>query len=296
MYQLLNLDKKTAVDYQLLTYPIYRPILRNLASDSSLIAIGVQLHSQPVGLVLAQLYPGENCGELLSLFVIPEYRQQGLGKVLLTQMEEELNHRRCSQVGLVYLPNATTPALERILEQRHWFSPQPRMLVCRSTTTHLQEIPWLNLHHLLPPTYEIFPWTKLTRRERKTIQKQQTGSLSYPDILSPFNEEHLMEPVNSLGLRCQGEVVGWMITHRVAVDTIRYTSLFVKKELQSIGRALPLLATAIKLQLENPEATKAICTVTVDNAPMVKFAQRRLFPYLSDLRQSMGTFKSLKKH
>jgi hypothetical protein len=53
-----------------------------------------------------------------------------------------------------------------------------------------------------------------------------------------------MEPVNSLGLRFDGQIVEWIITHRIAPGTTRYTALFVHKELQKT-RALALLPLAI---------------------------------------------------
>jgi hypothetical protein len=94
-----------------------------------------------------------------------------------------------------------------------------------------------------------------------------------------------------LGLRYKDQVVGWMITHRVAEDTIRYTKMFVRKDLQSLGRAISLLAKAIKLQLETMEDSKAVCTVFADNTEMIRFVDKRLAPHLNSMRQSWGASK-----
>jgi hypothetical protein len=132
---------------------------------------------------------------------------------------------------------------------------------------------------------------ELTNQERESIQEQQATSPWYPEILSPWSDEEIIEPLNSLGLRYKDQVVGWMITHRVAEDTIRYTKMFVRKDLQSLGRAISLLAKAIKLQLETMEDSKAVCTVFADNTEMIRFVDKRLAPHLNSMRQSWGASK-----
>ncbi|EGK83528.1 GCN5-related N-acetyltransferase [Microcoleus vaginatus FGP-2] len=291
MFELVRLDETNAFQYDRLTYPTFRPRLRILKHDRSLIAVGVHLHQMPVGLALAEYLPDEGAGEILSLFVAPEYRGQGLGKALLREMESHLRQHDCLKLHLVYTPNSTTPVLENILLQHHWNPPQPRMLICTGTPEAIQKAAWLKLDTIADPHYTMFPWVELTAQERQDILLRQAQSRWYPDILSPFKEEAILEPLNSLGLRYRDRVVGWMITHRITSDTIRYTSLFVKEELQTIGRAIPLLATAIKIHVQHRESHQAIFTVAIDNAPMVKFVQRRLAPYLVSMRQSMQSFK-----
>jgi GNAT superfamily N-acetyltransferase len=286
MYKFVTLNNATAASYERLTYPTYRPRLSALDHDGSTVAMGVHLDSQSIGLVLAETSTDRKSAEILSLFVVPEHRGHGLGKTLLAYMEEELYQRGCSQVNLVYVSNAATPALEIILKQRNWSTPQIRMLVCSGPIINIKDASWLKLHNLLPSGYTIFPWVELTLQERELIQKQQAISPWYPEILSPFKEEEAIEPLNSLGLRYQNQVVGWMITHRVAADTVRYTKLFVREDLQPLGRAISLLSAAIKLQLESRETTKAVFTVVANNTPMVRFVYRRLAPYLTSVRQS----------
>ena len=100
----------------------------------------------------------------------------------------------------------------------------------------------------------------------------------YPDILSPFTEEDIIEPINSL-------------THRISENTIRYTILFVKEELQSIGRGIALLARAIKLNLNHPEINQGSFALLINNEKMAKFTERRLKPYLASFRQSFISSK-----
>lgn len=85
----------------------------------------------------------------------------------------------------------------------------------------MSEAPWLNKNYRFSPSFTFFPWQEITPEERLNLQKQQETSLWIPDELSPFKHEENLEPLNSLGLRYEGEVVGWVITHRLSPDTIR---------------------------------------------------------------------------
>ncbi|MBD2513761.1 GNAT family N-acetyltransferase [Nostoc sp. FACHB-973] len=293
MYEFVVLNGTNTFQYDRLTYPTFRPRLRIIKQDRSLVAIGIHFEQTPVGLILAEFLQHESIAEILSVFVVPEHRGQGLGKALLNEMEQYLRQHNCSKMHLVYIPNSTTLALEKILHQQEWHSSQPRMLICTGTPDAIQKASWLKLDAMPDSNYTMFPWLELTLQERQDILTQQAESGWYPDILSPFKEEAILEPLNSLGLRYQNQVVGWMITHCIAPDTIRYTSLFVKKELQSIGRAIPLLATAINTHVQHRKSHQAVFTVDMNNEPMMKFVQRRLAPYLVSIRQSMQTCKVL---
>ncbi|MGK7941446.1 MAG: GNAT family N-acetyltransferase [Crocosphaera sp.] len=277
--------------YAKFTYPHYRQQLKKINRDSSIIALGAELNSQPLGLTLAKYNPKNNKGEICSLFVAPEYRQQGIGTKLLSTLEEKLVKQNCQEISLVYIPNQTTLALKKILTNHHWSFPKPRMLICVGTRESIENAPWLNFDTRLPTKYEIFPWVELSNTEKKLIKKSQEKSPWYPEILSPFKEEHLIEPINSLGLKYKNEVVGWLITHRINHETVRYTSLFVKKELQKLGRAIPLFTKAIKLQVNKTNTSQATFTVVLDNQAMIEFVKRRIKPYLASCRQSFITSK-----
>jgi GNAT superfamily N-acetyltransferase len=284
--KLLNLlNRVTIQPYLHLTYPIWRTQLQQPEYKESIMAIGVEIDSQPVGLAIANIGSYTNKAKILSIYIQPEYRQQGIGGLLLSSLSQKLQMSGCSQLELRYTaPATTTVALEKLLTQQGWSIPQSKMLVCYSITERMKQAPWLYSYHL-PATFSIFPLVELTSQEYQIIQQKQVRSPWYPEMLSPFRGEMPVEPLNSLGLRYQGEVVGWLATHRIAPDTIRYSNLFVRQDLQKMGRAIPLIAEAIKLQLKNniPHYT---CATEVGNKSMVKFVQRRLLPFLTQVRES----------
>lgn len=305
MYNLTILEQDTAVNYEELTYSYYRRLLQELTPEKSVVAIGVELESEPIGLILATYWNSSDdstiYAKILSLFVVPSYRYQGLGKALLGRMETELQSRGCSEVSLSYLESPNSPTLEKILNQSNWTAPNTTALICYASRVKLEQasqphlIEYLEkLKKKLPPSYTIFFWRDLTAQERDAIESQmQTDPLVRR--FNPFIEESKIEPLNSLGLRYQDRIIAWMITHRTAPDTIRYTQLFVAPDFQPLSRSILMLIKSILIHVEKaPEATKATWRTEINNPPMVNFIYRRLAPYLDEIRKSFVSTKSLK--
>ncbi len=86
--------------------------------------------------------------------------------------------------------------------------------------------------------------------------------------------------------------MGWVITHRLAPDTIRYTCSFVRQDLQKMGRIIPLYVKAIQLQAK-AGIPKGIWTVPFIYTSMVSFVQKRMAPYMISIEESKTSWKSL---
>ena len=293
MYHLIHLHNPlTAFVYQTFTFPQYRSRLQVLKPEGSIVAIAASDSEQPIGLVLAEIQSDGQSAEILSIFVTPKHRNQGIGTDLLISINEELFSLCCKSIKLVYTTGQpTTPILERLLQKCNWTPPQPRMIVCKSTTAKIANAPWMQ-KTTLPSAYTIFPWVEITTEERVAIMQQQTAEAWIPPQLIPFENEENLEPLNSLGLRYQGRVVGWVITHRLAPDTIRYTCSFVRQDIQKMGRIIPLYVQAILLQAK-AEIPKGIWTVPFVYTPMVNFVKKRMASYMSSIEESRASFKSL---
>lgn len=294
MYKLDRLDNAfTACVYQPLTFPLFRPLLQTLEPQSSIVAIAASDSNQPIGLALAQIQPDQQFCKVLSIFVKPNYRKQGIGTALLQRLETELNQCQCDRAELVYITgNPTTPSLERLLQKCHWSDPQPRMLVGKTTTDTIANAPWIQ-RKTLPAAYQIFPWQNITTDECQAIERSQAASPWIPKDLYPFQSEENLEPLNSLGLRYQGQVVGWLITHRLDSDTIRYSYGFVRQDLQKMGRLIFLIANAVQLQIKAKTAPNMIFVVSCDRTPMLQFVRKHMAPYLTAIEETRGCFKSL---
>ncbi|MEG4852920.1 GNAT family N-acetyltransferase [Microcoleus sp. B5-D4] len=282
----------TGFAYQAFTFPRFRYRLQVLKPEGSTVAIAASDSNEPVGLALADILPDGKAGEVLSIFVEKKYRNLGVGTSLLARLEEELLSRGCASVNLVYTTGQpTTLALENLLQKCNWTPPQPRMIVCKSTTDKIANAPWMQ-KATLPAAYTIFPWVEITAEERILIKQQQAAAPWIPPQLIPFENEENFEPLNSVGLRYRGQVVGWVITHRIAPDTIRYTCSFVRQDLQKMGRIIPLYVRAIKIQ-EQAGIPKGIWTVPFVYTSMVSFVKKRMASYMISIDESRGSFKSL---
>jgi len=299
MYEPVQLDSTSAIRFKELTYPAYQPWLLRLCEDNSWIAFGLEIKGDPVGLVLARhaMVETKKNAEICSLFVVPEYRQRGIGTALLKSVEEELKGRGCEKVSLGYLDNPNQIFIEKMLSRCHWEKPAKTALICYGSMKKVKNAPYLkNLEKLsaqLPAPFSIFPWSSLTEAEIAAIKtKIETNPLA--KRFDPFIEIEKLESLNSLGLRHENEVVGWMINHRIAPDTIRYTQMYVDPTFQPLSRSLIMLFSALNLQIRAiPEIPKATCRVDIDNTPMVNFVRRRLAPVYDDLRYAWRVSKSL---
>jgi GNAT superfamily N-acetyltransferase len=291
MLQLELLNPLTAIPYQAFTFPAFRSQLQRLGPLS--IAIGAIKEGCPVGLVLAERSADSRRAEVLSLFVTPSARRCGVGTALLTQLEQTLAECGCTEVQMVFMTGKPAiAALEQLLETHHWTAPQTRMIVCKSTIDRITQAPWMAQHHL-PASFTVFPWHELTAADREALhQEQQTATWIPPDLAPLAQEQENLEPLTSLGVRYQGSVVGWLLTHRLNAETIRYTCSFIRTDLQRRGRIIPLYVEAIRRQAI-AGIPHGIWTVPLRHTAMFNFVQNRMAPYMTSIEATKGATKQL---
>lgn len=289
---LLPLDPITVAPFAGMTFPRYQRLLASVGTPEH-IAIGALGSDQPAGLVLAKHALAERLGTVLSLFVSAPHRRQGIASALLTSVESQLRDAGCLQVEIVYAKrDAADLPIECLLKAHGWSAPAPRMTLCKAgnailTARFMRRRP-------LDPDFAIVPWRELTTADEAEILREQADRPWFPERLSPFQEREIQEPMNSLGLRHRGLVAGWMITHRVAADTVRYTSLFVRDELRGRGASMALVREATFLQLAAlGPASFAMFGVLVDNPEMRRFVDRVMAPFLVDRFETVGRTKRL---
>jgi len=281
-------QKQQALPYAEMTFPQFRSRLLDVETETSLVAVAA-CDLSPAGLALAEIQPDDREATILSLFVEPPFRNKGIGTALLTRLESELVRRDVSQGELVFAGGKpTTPALKRVLHTCGWTQPQPRMVLFQvgsGSAEKLLSAPLLVKKTTLPIGYEIFPWRDLTARERdRLVEHEHSGD--FPTYLSPFKEPEILEPLTSLGLRYRDEVRGWLITHRIAPRTIRYTSLVVDPELPARGLGIRLVAEALRLHIaaERHLPGASGCCGSIAGNPLIDFLNRRVLPYMPDAR------------
>ena len=293
-FQVKALCEQDYSPYQAFTFPLFRPRLAWLAAGTSspLVAVGAQVFDEPAGLALFETDPSGQAAELLSVFTAPAFRRQGLATALMRHGEDLLAQRGIRRVKVVYEQGRPhSDAMRRLLAALRYPAATVRAYVGRVHGHKLMEAPWLKPPQL-PRCFEIFLWRELKPEERRRIQETQAQSPWYPDHLDPFRIEPA-EGLNSVGLRFENEVVGWQINHRIAEDTIRYTALFVRQDLQTTGVAFALLRASswLHLNCEDSRVDKATFVVRAPQERMVQFVRKRMQPFLTQLNESVETIK-----
>ncbi|MEH2233750.1 MAG: TIGR03032 family protein [Nostoc sp.] len=266
-----HLNSSNALDYNHLTYPSLQKRWQTQPPQGELTGLSASLDGAIVGFAISErLNPQQ--AEIISLFVLPEYRSQGIGTRLVAYLEQELAQQGCVEIILSYSTSTlTNVALEPVLQKLHWQPPQINLVLGKTATEKIAQAPWLNKYPL-PPAFEVFPWLDV--------------GLSLP----PNVEAHRLEPLNSLGLRYRGEVIGWVLTHRVAPDTIRYTTFSIAQAFEKRARGVWLLASAIRRQVDSgvPYLTGS---VSYHYPRLLQFVERHLTPYLTGVGEVRQTSK-----
>lgn len=292
---LKSLDVSSLKHYEELTPSRFHDCLqsKHLIANTESIAVSAVINGEPAGLVLASMYKALKIAEIHSIGVKEQYRQHKIGENLLKTLQEELFKEGCILVTFLYsVEDYSTPYLERIFQKLDW--PEPRIYIINCTFDGRTFDPnWLSQAYHYPEGYEVFPWSELTLEERKLLVRQlEQGSIQ--QAVSPFQDEDKLEPINSLGLRYRGDVVGWILTHRIASDTIKYTALYIHRHLQLRGPAIFLLCEAIKRQIDS-KVPWAVLEVNVMQTEIswLSFLRRRLIPHAVSVVNTMQAWKQL---
>jgi ribosomal protein S18 acetylase RimI-like enzyme len=286
------LESATLPGYEQLTFPLFRPRLRDTGRRDGLVAVGAAGLTGPTGLALAELPPGAEAAELLSVYVRPGLRRLGLGTALLSRLEDELSARRCKAIHGTYttsLPELA--AVERLLAKDGWAPPVRRMLFLHGRVADCLDSPWVKAYRLRAGD-EVFSWAGLTAADRAAMLRRQAESPWYPQSLSPFQDEAIIDGATSVGVRRRGEVVAWQVTHRIAPDLVRYTAAWARSELQPRGYSVVAMAEAFRRQVQ-AGIPKFVLGVRADNAPMLRIFERKMIPYAASVSESRGSFKGL---
>jgi GNAT superfamily N-acetyltransferase len=282
--------------YALLTEPRLRDLLRNISErPAKVIAIGALHQSEPIGLILATLYPNLGHVEILSLYVTRKHRNKKIGTQLFCEVERTCISQGAKVFTFMYRKEERHAiAYEAIFKRQGWASSVPFMEQYLFDA-FLFHPPWLKHRPKLPRQYKIFLWKNIKKHEKEKLdhlyEQGHFGSIVYP-----FFEENIIEPLNSLGIRKKGEIVGWLITHRVSLETLKYSALFIKPDLQFSGYSMRLLIDAINLQRPK-EATIRWTLVPVNlreiDSSWYRFVKRRLAPYAQAVIKIYQTWKAV---
>lgn len=130
----------------------------------------------------------------------------------------------------------------------------------------------------LKAAFSIDAITSLTAEEIKGIGQGENEW--YPTRFHPLRYQSYAQ--NSVVLRHNQQVIGWCIVTPATPQLLLYDNLFVKKEYQSLGRALSLFHHALAIQLAQSPIRYFTFTVHGDNDLMLKVLKKRVETVLVD--------------
>jgi len=294
-------------DLAAMTFPVYRPLLdlepasrhpeqgdpRRIQPLGFVARVG----ARPVGLVLGELPLGaDGTPEMLSLFVIPELRRNGIGRALVAALEAGVARRGFDGIAAVYTAGKPGIAgLERILWRRQWLAPETRTISVRfpPAAALASELFAERRMAALAAGLELFAWRELGAEEKAAIR---AGDERHPWITPALAfwrfEGAGFDPDSSVGARLHGEVVAWVLNHRVAPGVVRFTCSFMRKDISRRGRIIPLYRESLR-RLVASGCHQATFVTPVVYPNMIRFIQRWLVPIADFVGETRGSRKRL---
>ena len=268
--------------YFTFTLPEFFSLLHNIhplnLSEGKVFGIEVLENKETIGLLLGSYIPILKEGEIISIFIQPEYRNRGIGTKLLAKGQEFLLSQEYKTLTFCYQKEKEYSVfLEKILTKLNWSLPTPHTVDLYFIVKEFH--PKWYRQYKLPKYLEIVSWFAMTEEEKEFLMRMDEYEV-IPSIVSPLHKNlESIEPINSLIMRYQGNLVGWIVSNRINYDTIQYSSLFFFPEWRNVGWFIFLLSKSIFLQQESL-IPKAVLTINLENtdARWIHFVKEQLVP------------------
>lgn len=301
------LDAATAKRHASMTFPAYRHLLElepttrhvdeNDTREVYPFAIGAFDEEKLVGMSVGEipLDPESHRGpELLSVLVNEPYRRRGIGTRLVASVERIVCNNSFGSVRAIYMTGKSSIEwVERILARRGWSEPEGRMITVRFTPESLKPAPWLEKFSKPRTHYEIFDWKDLRPEEREKLKTSHAESPWIAEDLLPWkHDEHGFDEPTSVGMRYKGEVVGWVIAHRLEPTVLRYTCSYMRKDLSRMARILPLYCESFS-RLEAEGIETCMYATPLRHQGMIRFANKWFKPWSVFFGETRGSEKQL---
>lgn len=244
------------------------------------------------GLIIGEFFPETDRALLQSIKVFEKHRRKGIGTKLLRQLEETVRHENISSLTTNFEETEAHEAFSRLLDKSNYSKPIPLLI------RYFFDIPsfhpsWYDHPHPFKKGFTLHPFHEITEEEKNWIHTfTEQGAI--PSELNPFSFEYPIEPINSVLLRQEGKLIGWMATHRTAKDIINYSSLYIWHDFRMRNLGVPLLAHSIKLHQMSPirYATFELDPRNVTKAWNI-FIQNRLAPNAFNKQLLIYRFKMI---
>ena len=281
--QVFQLTPQTLAPYAGMTFPSLAPGSPGLARvTGELLAVSAMCDGTMVGMAVAERHDDGSAG-LVSLMVQPEMRLRGIATRMVAYLQKFLTQEGVRELRVRFHASAaTTASFEPLLRRLAWSAPQTDFVLIQSSAELLCTTGW-NTRFPLAAPYTLFPWLQATPDDLAAA-----AALGAPVLLLPPASMQGVEGAVSLGLRCRGTLVGWLIAHRVDAYTVRYSSLYVAPSHRARGQALALIAEGVGCQ-RLAGIPRAKAAIAPDSTAFLRLQQRHLHSFLQGMGQSRSS-------
>lgn len=286
--------------WQGMTYPYYYDLLDLVSLDGDVMGLSAVFDNQPAGLVLVNRIRNSttnNIGkvaDLLSIYVIPKFRHQHIARRLLQELDAHLRKLGYQFIRVRYAENQNNAkSMSALLKDAGYSQPYIRGYLYHIHRKKSQDFIVDNEKRIsLPAAFRITPWQEVGEIAREYIRKHYEHIVLDQYHISPFFEEEKLELSVSLALWYGDLVVGWLLAHRMAPDTIRFSSLYVLEKLQPFGLSMPLLLASMRRCWEFFPVTEKI--IFLSYVPKtIEFFNYRMASCMSQIKPLIERVKQL---
>jgi GNAT superfamily N-acetyltransferase len=285
-----------------MTFPRYRAWLMQEGNEHvRFLAWGAVVEGRPAALLFVEVGRKQKNANLLSIYTEPALRNQGLARGLLSMAEGHLREAACP----LLLANYTTatkayPIVEHLLGALGWEGPQGLHSVVYIPSTletyaHYCQTLVGSLGYELPQAYAYRPWLDLRPEELAALKADIQAQGKVPMSENPFNSHDAPIDPSSAVLEHGGQIVGWMMNHRLAQDRLRFSILHLSDQYRGQKLGLKLVNETVRrahLGYRPDESQMYLFQSRLDNAAMQAFIQGAM-PSVSHIEEARQMKKAL---
>ena len=265
-FKCLELDASTLPNWLHLTSPNLRTYANSAIAESNsnlkkFIALALEGESQERGALLLGEVSDWAINDhvhsqhlyILSVVVAKPFRRKGLGRLLLRYAEHWAKTRQIAELNLpVPLYAKASDALMRLTSpDRGWIGSPGKVVVGLSISSSVETL-LQRLEKAVGRQARNASWQMTPFPEHQTAVLQHRITMADDSQLAtpwnPEDENCQWQPAtqHSRLLWSQGEIIGWLITHFVSPDCLRYAKFWVDPGWEHSGAPLAMLASVMR--------------------------------------------------
>ncbi len=277
-YEIKQLTNTQEIEKVLfMTYPIYQRAIRNDANKFILFAAFKD--NQSIGLAVYTILKNDTV-ELTSIFTEKSHRNKSVARSIIKDSRIQLKKDAIKQIKIVYMDDKPyTKSLENMMNEFNFEDEIPRQSIIKLSIESFEEKAKFARKLIgIPEDFSLGLWKDVKEKDIKKLNQDNEKNKWIPEQLYPLNFVKNNCEQYSTAIYYKDELIGWMIMHLIAEDTIRFTCSYVKDEYQYLNFIIRVYQS-IKEELIKNGINYISWTTPFVYKPMVNFNQKWMSKY-----------------